>query len=152
MQIAAPIIAVLDDEPEMRKALRRLLTCRGCLVEEYEDGEALFSALDSHSLDCLLLDLHMPKMNGFEVLETLRSFQVTLPVIVFTAHDEPGTAERVRDLGASAYLKKPVDKLTLMEAIEHLGLLKGEDPGSTLPVGTPPAERLPSALPRLPNP
>jgi FixJ family two-component response regulator len=118
MPKAAPVIAILDDEAEMRKAIRRLLTCRGYLVEEYEDGEALFVSLDSHSLDCLLLDLHMPGMNGFDVLETLRSRKVTVPVIVITAHDEPGTAERVLGLGASSFLKKPVDKDELLAALE----------------------------------
>ena len=58
----------------------------------------LLAALNSHPLDCLLLDLHMPGINGFDVLEAFRSRQIPVPVIVITAHDEPGTAERVRRL------------------------------------------------------
>jgi len=108
---------VLDDEPEMRKALRRLLACRGFRVEEYERGEDLLTALGSQPLDYLLLDLHMPGINGFDVLEAFRSRQIPVPVIVITAHDEPGAAERVRALGASAYLKKPVDRDALLSAI-----------------------------------
>jgi CheY-like chemotaxis protein len=111
------VVAVLDDEPEMRKALRRLLTCRGFRVEEYERGEDLLAALGSQPLDYLLLDLHMPGINGFDVLEAFRSRQIPVPVIVITAHDEPGTAERVRALGASAYLKKPVDRDALLSAL-----------------------------------
>jgi len=110
-------VAILDDEPEMRKALRRLLTCRGFRVEEYERGEDLLAALNAQPLDCLLLDLHMPGIAGFDVLETFRSRQIPVPVIVITAHDEPGTADRVRVLGASAYLKKPVDRDALLSAI-----------------------------------
>jgi len=102
----------------MRKAIRRLLNCRGFRVEEYERGEDFLAALYSHSPDCLLLDLHMPGINGFDVLEAVRSRQISLPVIVVTAHDEPGTAERVRALGACAYLKKPVDRDALLSAIE----------------------------------
>ena len=100
-----PIIAVLDDEPEMRKALRRLLTGRGFCVEEYACGKELLAATGSRAPDCLLLDLHMAEVSGFDVLESLRSRQIRLPVIVITAHDEPGTAERVRGLGAAAYLE-----------------------------------------------
>ena len=121
MSVAAPVIAILDDEPEMRKALRRLLTSRGFRVEEYACGEDLLAALPVHSLDCLLLDLHMPGINGFEVMETLNARRIPVPVIVITAHDEPGTAERVRSLGASAYLKKPVDRDALLSAIETAG-------------------------------
>ena len=101
----------------MRKALRRLLVCRGFRVEEYECGEALLAALDSHPLELLLLDLQMPGLNGFDVMEAFRSRLILVPVIVITAHDEPGTAERVRALGASAYLKKPVDRDALLSAI-----------------------------------
>jgi CheY-like chemotaxis protein len=111
------VVAVLDDEPEMRKALRRLLACRGFRVEEYERGEDLLAALGSQPLDYLLLDLHMPGINGFDVLEASRSRQIPVPVIVITAHDEPGAAERVLALGASAYLKKPVDRDALLSAI-----------------------------------
>ena len=112
-----PVVAVLDDEPEMRKALRRLLTCRGFRVQEYERGEDLLAALDSQPLDYLLLDLHMPGINGFNVLETFEARHIPVPVIVITAHDEPGTRERVHALGASAYLKKPVDRDALLSAI-----------------------------------
>jgi two-component system, LuxR family, response regulator FixJ len=118
MPITGPVVAVLDDEPEMRKALRRLLTCRGFRVEEYERGEDLLAVLDSHPLDYLLLDLHMPGINGFDVLEAFQSRHIPVPVIVITAHDEPDTAERVRALGASAYLKKPVDRDALLCAIK----------------------------------
>jgi FixJ family two-component response regulator len=113
-----PVIAVLDDEPEMRKALRRLLTCRNLSVEEYACGNDLLSSLDSHLPDCLLLDLHMPELNGFEVLEAIRAGSKFVPTIVITAHDEPGMAERMRVLGVSACFKKPIDKTTLFPAIE----------------------------------
>jgi FixJ family two-component response regulator len=113
-----PLIAVLDDEPEMRKAVRRLLTGRGFAVEEYAHGNDLLAALESHPFHCLLLDLHMAEVSGFDVLEGFRSRFIRVPVIVITAHDEPGTEERVRSLGACAYLKKPVDRETLLAAIE----------------------------------
>ena len=118
MPTSKPVLAVLDDEPELRKALRRLLTGRGYCVEEYAHGNDLLAAVDSHPLDCLLLDLHMSEVNGFDVLAAFQSRHIRVPVIVITAHDEPGTAERVRALGAAAYLKKPVDRDALLSAIE----------------------------------
>lgn len=122
MPNSGPVVGVLDDEPEMRKAIRRLLMVRGFRVEEYGCGEDLLAALGSQQLDYLLLDLHMPGTNGFDVLETLRARRILVPVIVITAHDEPGTAERARALGASAYLRKPVDRDELISAIAGAAL------------------------------
>jgi FixJ family two-component response regulator len=96
MPTPKPVLAVLDDEPEMRKALRRLLTGHGFCVEEYARGNDLLAALGSRPLDCLLLDLHMEEVSGFDVLEAFHSRHIRVPVIVITAHDEPGTAARRR--------------------------------------------------------
>lgn len=117
MPTAQSTIGVLDDEPEMRKALQRLLACLGYHVEEYARGEDLLELVDSRRLDCLLLDLQLEGIDGFQVLETLSARQIQLPVIVITAHDEPDTAERVHRLGAVACLKKPVDRDALTSSI-----------------------------------
>lgn len=120
MTLPKPMVAVLDDEPELRKALRRLLTGQGFCVEEFASGQDFLAAVDTRPLDCLLLDLHMAEVSGFDVLEALRSRQIRVPVIVITAHDEPGTELRVRALGALAYLKKPVDRDILLAAINSV--------------------------------
>ena len=108
---------MIEDEPEMRKALRRLLACRRFHTEEYGCGEDFLASLRSQPLGCVLLDLQLPGLSGFEVLDALRVRQIAVPVIVITAHDEPGIHERVRALGASAYLKKPVDRDVLFSVI-----------------------------------
>jgi len=117
MQTPKPVLAVLDDEPEMRKALRRLLTGCGYSVVEYACRNDFLATLPLNPPDCLLLDLHMAEGSGFDVLEDLQVQQVGVPVIVITAHDSPGTEERVRALGACAYLKKPVDRNVLLATI-----------------------------------
>lgn len=114
---ATTVVAVLDDEPEMRKALRRVLASRGFRVEEYQRGEDLLSAVGSHPPDCLLLDLRMPGLDGLDVLEALRSRHIRVPVVVVTALDEPDTEGQALQLGASACLKKPVDRAVLLSAI-----------------------------------
>ena len=117
MTETSPVVAVLDDEPQMRKALRRLLGTHGFRVEAYESGNDFLAALSSHPTDCLVLDLHMPEVSGFDVLAAFESQHIATPVVVITGHDELGTAERTRALGASAYLKKPVDESALLSAI-----------------------------------
>ena len=112
-----PVIAILDDEPKLRKALRRLLVAHGFAVVTFEHGDDVISALTAQPLDCLLLDLHMEATNGFDVLEAIAQREITTPVIVITGHGEPETAARVMGMGASSYLNKPVDESALLAAI-----------------------------------
>jgi two-component system, LuxR family, response regulator FixJ len=114
---ATATIAVLDDEPQMRKALRRLLATHGFQVEEYETGGDFLQAFPTHPADCIILDLQMPEVNGFDVLELLDPRHLTPPIVVLTAHGEPGTAERVLGLGAANFLTKPVGEGRLLGAI-----------------------------------
>lgn len=112
-----PVIAVLDDEPRMRSALHRLLATHGYSVENYASGADLLAALPSHPADCLVLDLHMPGVSGFDVLAAFAEQQNTMPVVVLTGHGDPDTAGRTLAMGASASLTKPVDESNLLAAI-----------------------------------
>ncbi|HMP84436.1 MAG TPA: response regulator [Verrucomicrobiota bacterium] len=123
------VVAVLDDEPQMRKALRRLLSTHGFRVDAYECGEDFLAGLSSNPADCVVLDLHMPYVSGYEVLTVFAEQRVNTPVVVITGHDEPGTSERVRALGASAYLTKPVDEAILLSAIRSA--LETNQPSTT---------------------
>ena len=112
-----PVIAVLDDEPQLRKALERLLAVNGFCVVPFERGEDGIAAHSHQTIDCLLLDLHMPGVNGFDILESFAARGIRTPVIVLTGHGEEDTASRVLALGASAYLTKPVDESALLAAL-----------------------------------
>jgi len=103
----------------MRLALGRLLRTHGYDVEPFESGDDFLKAVESDRPDCMLLDLHMPRTTGFDVLESMSSMHVPVPVIVITGHDEPGNTERVRRLGAADYLLKPLDESILIEAIQR---------------------------------
>ena len=118
------LIAVLDDEPQYCKALARLLKTHGFDVATFTRGEAFLGACASRLPNCLLLDLHMPGLNGFEVLERIAARHV--PVLVITGHDQPGNAERARALGGLDYFLKPVNEYQLVGAI--LGALAHADP------------------------
>lgn len=100
----------------MRTALLRLLRRYGYEIELFASGDELLQA--PRLPDCIILDLHMPGMNGFTVLQHLASRPAPPSVVVITGHDQPGNVERLRALGASAYLLKPVDAGPLVTAIE----------------------------------
>lgn len=119
MRQGKTVVAVLDDESNMRLALKRLLNANGFAVEVFETGEAFLDAAQKESPDCLLLDLHMPRTTGFDVLGSLDFLQIPTPAIIITGHDEPGNAERAHQLGAADYLLKPIDESLLMDAIHR---------------------------------
>lgn len=116
-----PIVAVLDDEPKMRKALRRLLGAHGFCVAEFAQAGDFLAAYAEHPAACLVLDLQMPEVSGLKLLEVMAARCITLPVIVVTAHDEPDARQRAFDLGVSAYLTKPVNEAALLDALHAAG-------------------------------
>jgi FixJ family two-component response regulator len=112
-----PLIAIVDDEEPVRKALKRLLMSAGFEVDVYADGRAFLSSLRTRAPRCVVLDLHMPHVSGLEVQERLAAVRSTLPVIVITGHDSDSTRTTALANGASAYLRKPVDEQVLLDAI-----------------------------------
>lgn len=110
-------IAVVDDEDSVRRALERVLRASGMQVVTFAGGTDLLHALQSFHPQCIVLDLHMPKLSGFEVLESLRQVPGSPPVVVVTGHDSPEARARVLASGASAYLTKPVDEELLLSEI-----------------------------------
>jgi FixJ family two-component response regulator len=110
-----PLIAVVDDEPQFCRALGRLLKTHGLDVVTFTHGDEFLAACESRLPACLLLDLHMPDRNGFEILERVAARH--LPVLVITGHDQPGNAERVRALGGRGYFLKPINETQLLAAI-----------------------------------
>jgi len=112
-----PRIAVVDDEEPVRKALQRLLRSAGMGVETFPSGAEFLDALPTREPDCLVLDLHMPGVNGFEVQSRLAQSGSRLPVVVITGHDTQESQARALAGGAAAYLSKPFDDRVLLDAI-----------------------------------
>jgi FixJ family two-component response regulator len=112
-----PYVAIVDDEEPVRKALRRLLRAAGLEAEGYAGGEALLAAAAERAPDCVVLDLHMPGMNGLQLVRRLQAAHGRMPIVVITAHDEPATREQCLAAGAAAYLRKPLDERPLLNAI-----------------------------------
>jgi FixJ family two-component response regulator len=110
-----PLIAVVDDEEPVRKALKRLLRAAGLDAEGYASGQDFFAA--ERRADCVVLDLHMPVMSGLQILRRIRQTTKRLPVVVITAHDQAETREECIAAGAAAYLRKPLDERLLLNAI-----------------------------------
>jgi FixJ family two-component response regulator len=111
-------VAVVDDDEAVRRALSRLVRSLGFEAEAFASGEDFLAALEGRPPDCVVLDLHMPKIDGFEVQARLARSGLPVPVVVITGHDSPEAQARAMRGGAAAYLCKPLDERTLMEAIQ----------------------------------
>jgi FixJ family two-component response regulator len=111
------LIAVVDDEEPVRTALMRLMRSAGLSVETFGSGPEFLESLETRLPDCVVLDLHMPRMEGFNVQAHLARKCAALPVIIVTGHDFPKARERAMAGGASAFLRKPVQDRTLLNAI-----------------------------------
>jgi two-component system, NtrC family, response regulator AtoC len=123
-----PSIAVVDDDPAIRRLLSRSLARTGYHVEGFGSGEAALDAMLSHPPDIVLLDLMLPGMNGLEVLDRLRSDCPYVLVIVLTGHGSVETAVEAMKRGAHDFLTKPFDierlAIALRNALELLNLSK----------------------------
>ena len=113
----APLLALVDDDEDVRVALTRLVASAGFAVESFTSGAEFLLSVEDHEPDCVVLDLHMPGMNGFEVQATLAHAHAAVPVVVITGHDTPQSRARAIRLGARGYLCKPVDDEDLLAAI-----------------------------------
>ena len=111
------VVAVIDDDPDACLGLTRLLSSIGYTVEAFSSGAAFMRAIGEHNLDCAVLDLHMPEVSGFDVLEHLATRPAGPPVVAITGHDSSETRSRALELGAVAYLCKPIDGGELVAAI-----------------------------------
>jgi len=127
------LVAVVDDEEPIRKALGRLLRASGLVAECFASGQAFLDSIGTTRPDCVILDLHMPGLGGLQVLEQLKSCRPPLPTIVITGHDEPENQMRCLAGGAAAYLRKPLDDELLLQTIDQA---VRKIPGNQIPTST----------------
>ena len=115
-----PMISIVDDDRSVRRALRRLIGSAGYLVETFASAPEFLRSAPSARTACLVLDIYLEGMNGFELQQQLVADQVAIPIIFMTAHDDAATRERIRRSGAAGYLGKPFDGQALLDAIHRI--------------------------------
>ena len=113
-------ILVVDDEPRMRKLVRDFLTVKGFKVIEAEDGEqAIDIFFEEKDIALILLDVMMPKMDGWEVLKTIRQYS-QIPILMLTARGEEQDELQGFKLGADEYISKPFSPKILVARVEAI--------------------------------
>ena len=110
---------MVEDDDSVRKALGRLLRSAGLAADTYASGEEFLKAMPLRLPDCLVLDLHLPGMNGLGVQSRLRRSGIEVPIIFITATPGPEPPKQPIQSGAMAWLRKPVDDLALLAIISQ---------------------------------
>lgn len=115
-----PMIAIVDDDESVCRALKRLVRSLGMEADTFASGQEfidLIEAMPSHQIDCVVLDVQMPGLNGLDVQERLQRGGSRLPIIFITAHDEAIVRERALAAGAVAFVRKPFNDELLIKTL-----------------------------------
>jgi FixJ family two-component response regulator len=111
-------IVVVEDDASIRRAIKRILRCGDFAVVLFASAEAALEANAAASADCLVVDINLPGMSGFELYRRLTLSGKEVPVVFITARDEPFVRDEAERLGtAGNYLAKPFSGRDLLDAI-----------------------------------
>ena len=108
---------VIDDDVSVRKAFGRLLRSANLDVEMFSSAEEFLSSPKQKENACIIIDIRMPGLSGFDLQQRLSSEGINIPVIVISASDDVQIRERARELGAIAFFRKPIDDQALLDAV-----------------------------------
>jgi CheY-like chemotaxis protein/HPt (histidine-containing phosphotransfer) domain-containing protein len=119
---AKPKILIADDSVSIRRTIRQTLSQKGYVILEASDGREALEKIEEESPDLLLLDLEMPHMNGYDVLNVLRTRSLLpgLKIALLTSRTSNKHKQRAQELGAHKYLTKPCSDTTLLETVAAL--------------------------------
>ncbi len=118
-------IAIVDDDASLCNAMERLLRAAGFQSISYPSAEAFLADSKVGRTDCILLDIQLGGMSGFDLHSLLAASGSTTPIIFITAYDDPETRERARQTDCTAYLRKNDPGELVLEAI-RTAVTRGE--------------------------
>lgn len=113
-----PLVAVVDDEASVRKMLGRVLRLEGYDVVAFECGEKFLASLGDHTPGCVVLDIHLNHLSGFDVQARLQALDPGIPVVFITASDDPALSRKAEEANALALLRKPFSSQELASAVK----------------------------------
>ena len=123
-------ILIVEDDPSIRLGLKRSLEFEGFAVELAKDGEEAIQRAFDKKPDLIVLDIMLPKVNGFEVCRTVRKYDASIPVVILSAKGDEGDKVLGLELGADDYITKPfsIRELTarIKAALRRRKALEGE--------------------------
>ena len=113
------LIAVIDDDESFRVALVASLSSLGYGARGFASAEEFIAGDGTEPYDCVITDIHMPGMSGFDLMRRLLAHHSSVPVIMITADAEPGLEARAAALGAVCLLRKPFEADAMTDCLER---------------------------------
>ena len=113
------LIAVVDDDESFRRALVASLSSLGYGARGFASAEEFIAGDGTKLYDCVITDIHMPGMSGFDLMRRLLAHHSSVPVIMITAHAEPGLEARAAAVGAVCLLRKPFEADAITNSLER---------------------------------
>ena len=114
-----PLVAVVDDDPSIRKATQDLLKAAGYAPVTFEDAESFLAWTGRASAACVVADMRMPGMTGLQMYQALVATGHGIPTVIVTAHPEDVAQARAREAGITCYLIKPFAPDELLECVQE---------------------------------
>jgi two-component system, LuxR family, response regulator FixJ len=114
------LVYVVDDDDHVRESTRALLGAVGIATRCHASGDAFLADFDASVGGCILLDLHMPGLSGFQILDSLKQRRNGLPVVLFSGRADSVTERLAAETGVAALLPKPVDPAQLVGLVRRL--------------------------------
>ena len=118
-QKAAPTVFIVDDDPEIRTAMRDMVERQGYRAEIFTDGASFLEACSPDRSGCLLVDARMPGLGGLDLIKRVTGMQPSLPIIMITAYGDIAMAVTAMKAGAFDFLQKPVRPNELLNSIKE---------------------------------
>jgi len=115
-----PLVLVVDDDPRLRELLRVSLEQDGYAVREAQDADEALAAIEHQAPDLVLLDVVMPRVDGWELLRRLQERHGSIPVIMFSGKTDERALAEASERGAKGYVGKPFDPQQLLERARQL--------------------------------
>lgn len=113
-------VLIVDDAAFSRRMLRKYLEAEGYNVLEATNGQQALEMVHQHQPTCILTDLLMPDINGFQLLQMLREEGWTIPIAIITADIQDASRQRGAELGAAKFINKPVKEDEVRQTVRQL--------------------------------
>ena len=115
----SPLVAIVDDDELFRRSIERLIRTAGFNVATFASAEDFLDSTDLDRVACAILDMRLPGMNGLDLQQRLIVRATPMPIVFVSAHEEAAMRAMALRAGAIAFLKKPFDNSTLLDALNR---------------------------------